>query len=261
MSGLIAVFTAWFPQPSTAVTQFDLQVCEAYANSEEIIECFAELIIGTDCEGKAASEALACYRNNIKAQITAQEATNSTVADAATASESKANSVIVETNTVTETSSASKLDNQGDRTAIRFAGGLIAFFGLWVVAAFLGFRNQLGPILSVGGSFLISVLGLSVILFSVSPEKQKPFGEIHALELCQFAIRQMARDPETAKIPPVRNFGRGGEFYFAWGASTKFVRMKNGLGLEVPASASCIVDGANHQITSLTINGKSVPTK
>lgn len=79
-----------------------------------------------------------------------------------------------------------------------------------------------------------------------------------ALTMCQLTIKQLARDPETAEVPYVNNFGSGDEFYFAWGRSTKFARMRNGLGLEVPVSASCVVDGKQRKITGLTLDGKTV---
>lgn len=78
-----------------------------------------------------------------------------------------------------------------------------------------------------------------------------------ALLLCQKAFRQISRDPENAKVPYVKDQGRGSESYFAWGASTKMMRMRNGLGLEVATTGSCIVDRTKHQITSLTVDGKS----
>jgi hypothetical protein len=59
-------------------------------------------------------------------------------------------------------------------------------------------------------------------------------------------------------VPYVNDQGGGGEFYFAWGASTKPVRMKNGFGALLESGASCTVNKQTGQITSLTLNGKSV---
>lgn len=74
-----------------------------------------------------------------------------------------------------------------------------------------------------------------------------------ALLLCQKAIRARAVDPDTVEVPYVRNNGKGDEFYFAWGAQTKFIRMNNRLGRQAPVSASCVVDGSSRRITSMTL--------
>lgn len=85
-----------------------------------------------------------------------------------------------------------------------------------------------------------------------------PLSSLDALLLCQNALKRVSRDPEKATIPYVEDSGRGTESYFAWGPSTKMARMRNGLGLEVAASASCIVDRANKKITALTLDGKTI---
>lgn len=109
---------------------------------------------------------------------------------------------------------------------------------------------------------VLSVLVSAAWLFfgEPSPREAKPrqFGEMDAVYLCQQALKWLAVDPETADIPYVPNHGRGSEYYFAWGHGTRFARMRNGLGLEVPVSASCIVDGASRRITGLTVNGEMV---
>lgn len=92
---------------------------------------------------------------------------------------------------------------------------------------------------------------------SDNPSK-KDFTWNDALTMCQMTITKLSRDPDTADVPYVPNAGGGNEYYFAWGASTKYARMRNGLGLEVPVSASCIVDGNTRTITSLTFNGKTI---
>lgn len=88
------------------------------------------------------------------------------------------------------------------------------------------------------------------------------FAAIEALSQCQWTLKKLSRDPDTAEVPYVENFGSKGEYYFAWGAETKYARMRNGLGLEVPVSASCIVNAATKQITQLTFDGKNIiPTQ
>lgn len=86
----------------------------------------------------------------------------------------------------------------------------------------------------------------------------KTFDSMDALFMCQQALKMVSRDPEKANIPYVADHGSGNEAYFAWGASTKMARMRNGLGLEVAASASCTVDKTEKRITTLTLNGKSI---
>lgn len=89
-------------------------------------------------------------------------------------------------------------------------------------------------------------------------DKPAQFGHVDALVMCQMALKSAARDPESADIPYVENHGRGDEYVYAWGAQTKMARMRNGLGLDVAASASCVVDGRTKRITSLTLNGQTI---
>ncbi len=77
----------------------------------------------------------------------------------------------------------------------------------------------------------------------------------YSLTTCQYALKAMSKDPESAEVPYVDNFGSGNEFYFAWGASTKPVRMKNSFGAMLSGGASCIVDKTSGRITSISLNG------
>lgn len=79
-----------------------------------------------------------------------------------------------------------------------------------------------------------------------------------ALTMCQFALKKASRDPEKAEVPYVANQGSGDNYHFAWGASTKMARMRNGLGLEVAATASCTVSGSQKRITSLVLDGNTL---
>ncbi|WP_109790952.1 zinc ribbon domain-containing protein [Acidovorax sp. GW101-3H11] len=79
-----------------------------------------------------------------------------------------------------------------------------------------------------------------------------------ALTLCQMSLKNASRDPEKADVPYVENFGKGDEFYYAWGPSTKMARMRNGLGIEVATTASCVVSKSQKRITSLTLDGKTI---
>jgi hypothetical protein len=118
----------------------------------------------------------------------------------------------------------------------------------WVQAAVIIFGSYLVfSCVSGGGSSSKS-----------SGSSQPSFGHVDALTMCQMALKRSSRDPDKAEVPYVNNQGSGNEFYYAWGPGTKVVRMRNGLGLEVAASASCIVDGSTKRITSLTLNGESI---
>lgn len=82
--------------------------------------------------------------------------------------------------------------------------------------------------------------------------------EMDGLFLCQQAIKRASLDAENTSAPYVKNQGTGSEYYFAWNNETKLVRSRNGLGLEVGVTASCIVDAASGRIRSLTIQGRSL---
>ncbi|NOR71613.1 MAG: hypothetical protein GQ532_18320 [Methylomarinum sp.] len=100
------------------------------------------------------------------------------------------------------------------------------------------------------------VLFSLLIIFNISTAPS--FTWNNALVQCQMAIKNYSRDPDTAEVPFVSNIGAGDWYRFSWGRSTSFIRMRNGLGLEVPVTADCEVDGATKRITSLTINEKSI---
>lgn len=101
--------------------------------------------------------------------------------------------------------------------------------------------------------------GLAFGLYSCNkPKPPEIFTAARALTMCQLAFQKISRDPDKAEIPAVRDFGGGDEAYFAWGPETKVMRMRNGLGLDVSATGSCIVSKSAKKITSLTMNGQSI---
>lgn len=117
---------------------------------------------------------------------------------------------------------------------------------------------------------VLALLGLAFVVFGavlyvysssepkVEKIKENKFGPVDAFFMCKSALKMVSRDPEKAEIPLVENYGGVTEYYFAWGASTRMLRMRNGLGLEVAASASCIVDKATRKITTLSLNGETL---
>lgn len=106
----------------------------------------------------------------------------------------------------------------------------------------------------IAGLLMLGALSMCV----GGDDKPAQFGHVDALVMCQTALKSAARDPENADIPYVDNLGKADEYVYAWGGQTKMARMRNGLGLEVAASASCIVDGRAKRITSLTLNGRAL---
>lgn len=93
-------------------------------------------------------------------------------------------------------------------------------------------------------------------------EKAKTPGEYlsnperDALTICQGRIRDADRTA-SMDVPAVGNFGTQGEFYFAWGAQTQFIRVTRDGRTEM-ASGSCIIDRAAGVLKSVTFNGKTI---
>lgn len=106
--------------------------------------------------------------------------------------------------------------------------------------------------------FAMATTALMVSISACGGKQSAEFGDRDALALCQFAFKKVSRDPDKAEIPAVQNFGKGDESYFAWGSETRVMRMRNGLGLDVAATGSCIVSKSAKKITSLTLNGESI---
>jgi hypothetical protein len=80
--------------------------------------------------------------------------------------------------------------------------------------------------------------------------------ERDALTICQGRIRDADRTA-SMELPAVGNFGTQGEFCFAWGAQTQFIRVTRH-GRPEMASDSCIIDHAAGVLKSVTFNGKTV---
>lgn len=80
--------------------------------------------------------------------------------------------------------------------------------------------------------------------------------ETQAFSTCRSALTRLARDPETAVVPNVGWMKGGVDWRFFWNAKTRMVRMKNGLGLEVAATAACVVDEQFGDVKLLLLDGK-----
>lgn len=97
-------------------------------------------------------------------------------------------------------------------------------------------------------------------LLSTPRLKGEPLGldESSAQVFCEENIKRVAKDPDTVKVPFVLNQKRGETYEFQWNSQTSLIRMRNGLGLEVPVSASCSVSATTGAIKSLTLDGQKI---
>lgn len=113
-------------------------------------------------------------------------------------------------------------------------------------------------------SWATAVVVVGVIVNACMPSSMAPsssaqiYSSTTALTVCQMALKQASRDPETADIPYVADQGSGNTYHFAWGAHTAMTRVRNDSGLEVSTQASCTVDKSRGRITSLALDGKSI---
>lgn len=71
--------------------------------------------------------------------------------------------------------------------------------------------------------------------------------------ICVKAVTAMAKDPETVKVPWVEPASSADAHIFEWGRTTRLIRMRNGLGLEVPVSGKCVVDARTMAVLRATI--------
>lgn len=104
----------------------------------------------------------------------------------------------------------------------------------------------------------IALFAIWLVIFSVKQANKSDFDSFDAYALCEAAIKNYSRDPETAKVPYVDSKETAHGYYFSWSRRTRFIRMRNGFGTELPLEAQCNIDKMAHRITSLTINGKYV---
>jgi hypothetical protein len=105
---------------------------------------------------------------------------------------------------------------------------------------------------------LVSIAVFSCVYQWNKPREPRAFGEADAHVLCANAIRAASRDPETVVIPFVQATSRGDEISMSWNTASGSLRLKNGLGLEVPASAACVVSRSEKRVTVLSINGQTI---
>lgn len=101
------------------------------------------------------------------------------------------------------------------------------------------------------------VIGVVVAAFGScvlnTPKRTGP-SVTDALGACRTAILQVAKDPDTAKIPYVDGAESPSQFTFTWNRETSLIRMRNGLGLEVPATAICRFSKSANQVSTLQLD-------
>jgi hypothetical protein len=123
---------------------------------------------------------------------------------------------------------------------------------------------QMGPVrraIRWAGMALVSVVVFSCVFEMAKPSEPaapRAFGNADAVALCRDAIRAHSRDPERAEVPYVEGLARGDEILLAWNGGTRMLRLRNGLGLEVASTGSCVVSVSGKRVTLLTIDGKTV---
>lgn len=82
-----------------------------------------------------------------------------------------------------------------------------------------------------------------------------------SFEICKAAFLAVSKDPEKTVIPFVKDQGGYAESRFTWGAGTRMLRMRNGLGFEVAATGYCGIDRKTKEIVELHLNGEKILNK
>lgn len=105
-------------------------------------------------------------------------------------------------------------------------------------------------------------VGVSCAGRSDVPSSSASLSSIEALTMCQSAIKRLSRDPDNAEVPYVTaDYDWDQKARFVWGPGTRYARLRNGLGLEVPTTADCTVQKYERTISSLSINGEPMISK
>ena len=111
-------------------------------------------------------------------------------------------------------------------------------------------------LLGLAGAVAAAFVAYSCV--SAGSDANGPMKETKALAFCREAIRTFAKDPSNAKVPSAGATTYGETHHFTWAIGKNEVRLRNGFGMEIPASVSCSVNFMTRKVTSLTINGERV---
>lgn len=102
-------------------------------------------------------------------------------------------------------------------------------------------------------------LGVSCVSSPKTASSTSGLSSAGALALCQNAIKRLSRDHEKAEVPYVEaDYDWDQKARFVWGPNTRYARLRNGFGMEVPATADCTVHKYERKITSLSINSEQM---
>ena len=123
--------------------------------------------------------------------------------------------------------------------------------------------KKMGP---VGWVFTLGIAAaIGSCVFGGSSKQSAPanrtsseISESRGLTLCKQAIKLVSRDPDKAEIPYVSPTRIGPDYVYTWTPGVNTIRLRNGLGLDVPASARCAVNTALGQISKLDVNGNTI---
>lgn len=112
------------------------------------------------------------------------------------------------------------------------------------------------------GTLLISAVVIGFVVYACSSTsnstKSSTSSEMKGLFSCQQAIRMSATDPDKADIPYAEPRSVGSDYTYTWTNGANTIRLRNGLGIDTPASATCTVSKESGLVRILTINGRTV---
>lgn len=112
------------------------------------------------------------------------------------------------------------------------------------------------------GTLLISAVVIAFVVYACSPgsksSKSSTSSELKGLFACQQAIRFASKDPDKADIPYAEARSVGYEYTYTWTNGANTIRLRNGLGIDVPASATCNVSKESGLVRRLIINGETI---
>ncbi|WP_122974679.1 zinc-ribbon domain-containing protein [Comamonas thiooxydans] len=112
------------------------------------------------------------------------------------------------------------------------------------------------------GTLIVSALVIGFVVYACSPgsnsSKSSTSSELKGLFACQQAIRFASKDPDKADIPYAEARSVGYEYTYTWTNGANTIRLRNGLGIDVPASATCNVSKESGLVRRLIINGETI---
>lgn len=110
------------------------------------------------------------------------------------------------------------------------------------------------------GTSILGAVVAGFVAYSCTSSDSPPGGttsvsESRGLSTCKEAIRIASKDPDRAEIPYAKAESVGPEYVYTWINGVNTIRLRNGLGLDTPASATCAIGKASGKVNKLTVNG------